>query len=160
MAEETKITVRGNITQDLEVKRTQNGKSVTNFTVCASKRQYNQQTQQWEDGDKLFIRVTAWGKLAENAAQSFKKGQRVIVYGTLEQRSWQDEQGKNHSSMEITADEVGASVLYHNVVRQNPQAAQQGASGTWQDQQYQQPPQQQYLQPEYDPWAGGGADNF
>lgn len=109
MANETLITVEGNLTAAPELRSTQTGKSVVSFTVASTPRSFDRQTGTWKDQDALFMRCTAWAEFAENIAASFGKGDAVIVSGELVQRSWEKD-GQNHTSIELKARNVAASV--------------------------------------------------
>jgi single-strand DNA-binding protein len=112
MAGETIITVIGNLTNDPELRFTANGAAVANFTVASTPRSFNKQTQQWEDGEGLFLRCTAWRQLAENAAESLIKGTRVMVSGRLQQRSYETREGEKRTVIELAVDEVGPSLKF------------------------------------------------
>ena len=88
MAGETVITIVGNLTADPELRTTRNGGAVANFSIAATPRVFDKQSNQWVDGDALFMRCTAWRDLATHCAQSFAKGMRVIAHGRLTQHSW------------------------------------------------------------------------
>jgi single-strand DNA-binding protein len=105
------ITVYGNLVADPELRFTQNGLPVANFTVAVNKRVKNE-AGQYEDGDASFYDVTVWRQLAEDVAVALTKGNRVIVTGTMEQRTWEATDGTKRSKHEITAEEVGRSVLW------------------------------------------------
>jgi single-strand DNA-binding protein len=112
MAGETVITVIGNVTADPELRTIASGASVVNFTVASTPRTYNRQTNQWEDGDALFMRCSAWRELADHIQASVTKGMRVIVQGRLNQRSYQTQQGENRTVVELQVDEIGPSLRY------------------------------------------------
>lgn len=112
MAGETVITIVGNLTADPELKSTRNGRSVAGFTIASTPRTFDRQSNQWVDGDALFLRCTVWSDLAEHCAQSLAKGMRVIAQGRLTQHSWEDEQHQKRSSMELQVDEIGPSLRY------------------------------------------------
>ena len=112
MAGDTQITVVGNLTSDPEMRFTQSGAAVANFTVASTPRSYNKQTQQWEDGEALFLRCSVWRQLAENVAESLTKGMRVIVQGNLKQRSYQTKEGEKRTSYELDVQEVGPSLTF------------------------------------------------
>ena len=92
MAGETTLAIVGNLTADPELRTTQSGKQVCNVTVASTPRVFDKQTNQWTDGQALFLRCTAWGDFATHIASTMSKGMRVIAQGRLTQRSWQDEQ--------------------------------------------------------------------
>ena len=148
MAGETTITMIGNLTADPEVKTTSAGKPVASFTVASTPRSFNRETNQWDDGQALFLRCSAWGHLADHAAQSLAKGMRVIVTGRLSQRSYQAKDGSQRTSIDLTVDEIGPSLRYATaqVVR-----AQSGNGGFQQRPQQRQQSQARPQQP--DPWC-------
>jgi len=112
MAGETIITVVGNLTDDPELKFTPSGAAVANFTVASTPRTFDRQTNEWKDGDALFLRCAAWRQLAENVAESLQKGQRVIVTGALRVRQFERQDGSKGTSVELNVDEVGPSLRY------------------------------------------------
>lgn len=112
MAGETIVAVVGNLTADPELRSTKNGRSVAGFTIASTPRTFDRQSQQWTDGDALFLRCTVWGDLAEHCANSLAKGMRVIAQGRLTQHSWEDEQHQKRSSVELQVDEIGPSLRY------------------------------------------------
>ncbi|MCI1984607.1 MAG: single-stranded DNA-binding protein [Bifidobacteriaceae bacterium] len=112
MAGETVITIVGNVTADPELRTIASGASVVNFTVASTPRTYNRQSGQWEDGDALFMRCSAWRELADHIQASITKGMRVIVTGRLNQRSYQTQQGENRTVVEMQVDEIGPSLRY------------------------------------------------
>lgn len=102
--------VEGNVVNDPELRFTPSGKAVVNFRVAAnSKRQVN---GQWEDGDSLFLTCSAWEQLAENIAETVKKGMAVLVYGQLKQREFDDKEGVHRTVVEMDAKNVGVSLRY------------------------------------------------
>jgi len=112
MAGETNITLVGNLTNDPELKFTPSGAAVANFTVASTPRTFDRQTNEWKDGDALFIRCDAWRQLAENVAASLQKGQRVIVTGALKVRNYERQDGSKGTSVEMTVDEIGPSLRF------------------------------------------------
>lgn len=112
MAGETVITVVGNLTDDPELKFTPSGAAVANFTVASTPRTFDRQTNEWKDGDALFIRCAAWRQLAENVAESLQKGQRVVVTGALRVRNYERQDGSRGTSVEMNVDEIGPSLRY------------------------------------------------
>lgn len=128
MAGETPITIIGNLTADPELRFLQNGSAVANFSVASTPRTYNRQSQQWEDGEPMFLRCSAWNQLGEHVAESLQKGMRVIVQGNLRQRSWQTDNGEKRSAFEVDVQEVGPSLRFAVASVQRAQA-QQGFDG-------------------------------
>jgi single-strand DNA-binding protein len=112
MAGETIITVIGNLTDDPELKFTPSGAPVANFTVASTPRTFDRQTNEWKDGDALFLRCAAWRQLAENVAESLTKGQRVIVTGALRVRQYERQDGSKGTSVEMNVEEVGPSLKF------------------------------------------------
>ncbi len=112
MSGETIINIAGNLTSDPELRFTNSGVAVANFTVASTPRKYNSQTNQWEDGDALFLRCNIWRQTAENVAESLTKGARVIVSGRLHQRSYDTKEGEKRTVVELEVDEVGPSLKY------------------------------------------------
>ncbi|BFM25073.1 MULTISPECIES: single-stranded DNA-binding protein [Microbacterium] len=112
MAGETVITVVGNLTADPELRYTQNGLPVANFTIASTPRTFDRQANEWKDGEALFLRASVWREFAEHVAGSLTKGSRVIATGRLKQRSYQDREGNNRTSIELEVDEIGPSLRY------------------------------------------------
>ena len=112
MAGETQITVVGNLTADPELRFTPSGAAVANFTVASTPRTFDRQSNEWKDGETLFLRCSIWREAAESVAESLTKGTRVIVTGRLVSRSYQDREGQNRTVFEVQVDEVGPSLRY------------------------------------------------
>ncbi|MGR7002782.1 single-stranded DNA-binding protein [Yinghuangia aomiensis] len=112
MAGETVITVVGNLTADPELKFTPSGAGVVNFTVASTPRTFDKQTNEWRDGDALFLRCSAWRQLAENIAESLHRGTAVIVQGRLKQRSYETKEGEKRTAYELEVDEIGPSLRW------------------------------------------------
>ncbi|GAA1857701.1 single-stranded DNA-binding protein [Microbacterium koreense] len=112
MAGETIITVVGNLTADPELRYTQNGLPVANFTIASTPRTFDRQANEWKDGEALFLRASVWREFAEHVAGSMTKGMRVIAQGRLKQRSYQDREGNNRTAIELEVDEIGPSLRY------------------------------------------------
>ena len=111
MANEPIITLIGNLTGDPELRHVGQGTPVASFTVASTPRTMNKQTQQWEDGEAMFVRCSVWREYGENVANSLQKGTRVIVQGRLQQRSY-EHNGERRTSLELQVDEVGPSLRY------------------------------------------------
>ena len=162
MAGETVITVVGNLTADPELRFTPNGAAVANFTVASTPRTFDRQTNEWKDGEALFLRCSVWREAAENVAESLTKGMRVIVQGRLRARSYDDRDGNRRTSWELDVDEVGPALRFATAKVTRAQrggggggfgGGQQG--GGWGGQQQgggQAAPQ--------DPWSGGGGGGW
>lgn len=131
MAGETVITVIGNLTADPELRWTQSGAAVADLTVASTPRTYDRNAGEWRDGDTLFMRCSVWREIAENVAESLRKGMRVIVQGRLTQRSYETPQGERRTVVELQVDEVGPSLrrARAQVTRVQAQAASAGGFG-------------------------------
>ena len=112
MSGETSITIVGNLTADPDLKFTQSGIPAANFTVASTPRTFDKQSNQWVDGDPLFLRCTVWRDYAEHVAESLSKGMRVIVQGNLRANQWTDKQGNNRTTYQIDVAEIGPSLRY------------------------------------------------
>jgi single-strand DNA-binding protein len=112
MAGETVITVVGNLTDDPELRFTASGAAVANFTVASTPRFFDKQTNEWKDGDALFLRCSIWRQAAENVAESLQRGARVVVQGRLKQRSYETREGEKRTVYEVDVEEVGPSLKY------------------------------------------------
>ena len=112
MAGETVITVVGNLTSDPELRYTQNGLAVANFTIASTPRNFDRATNDFKDGETLFLRASVWREFAEHVAGSLTKGTRVIATGRLKQRDYQTKEGEKRTSIELEVDEVGPSLRY------------------------------------------------
>jgi single-strand DNA-binding protein len=112
MAGETIITVVGNLTADPELRYTQNGLAVANFTIASTPRTFDRQANEWKDGEALFLRASVWREFAEHVSQSLSKGSRVIAQGRLKQRSFETQQGEKRTVIELEVDEIGPSLRY------------------------------------------------
>jgi len=156
MAGDTVITVIGNLTADPELRWTQSGAAVADFTVASTPRTYDRNAGEWRDGDTLFMRCSVWRETAENVAESLRKGMRVIVQGRLTQRSYDTQQGERRTVVELQVDEVGPSLrrARAQVTRVQVQAASApsasasasgGAAGWGQE------------APQHDPWGAPAA---
>ncbi|MEV6536807.1 single-stranded DNA-binding protein [Streptomyces sp. NPDC051639] len=111
MSGETLITFTGNVVADPELRFTPSGAAVANFRMASTPRTFDRQTNEWKDGEPLFLAVAVWRQQAEHVAESIKRGDRVIVVGRLTQRQYEDREGVKRSSYEIQADEVAPSLL-------------------------------------------------
>ena len=118
---DTQITLVGNIASDVELRFTPSGSPVANFRVASTPRTFNKTTNQWEDGEAMFLTCNVWRQAAENASQSLAKGMRVIVQGRLKARTFQNREGENRTVFEIDVDEVGPSLAFATAqVDRNP----------------------------------------
>lgn len=112
MAGETIITVVGNLTADPELRYTQGGLPVANFTIASTPRSFDRAANEWKDGEALFLRASVWREFAEHVAGSLTKGSRVIATGRLKQRSYETKEGEKRTSIELEIDEIGPSLRY------------------------------------------------
>lgn len=112
MANETVITVIGNLTRDPEMKFLPSGVAVASFAVASTPRTFDRQTNAWKDGTPLFLDCTAWREMAESCAESLTRGMRVVVTGRLTQRSYETKEGEKRTVVELQADEVAPSLRY------------------------------------------------
>jgi single-strand DNA-binding protein len=142
MAGETIITVVGNLTADPELRYTQNGLPVANFTIASTPREFDRTSNEWKDGEALFLRASVWREFAEHVAASLTKGSRVIAQGRLKQRSYQDKEGNQRTSIELEVDEIGPSLRYATAQVTRAAGKGQGQGGQQQYGGGQQAPQQ------------------
>jgi single-strand DNA-binding protein len=112
MANDTIITVVGNLTADPEMRYTQNGVAVANFTIASTPRTFDRASNEWKDGEALFLRASVWREFAEHVASSLTKGSRVVATGRLRQRSFETKEGEKRTSIELEVDEIGPSLRY------------------------------------------------
>jgi single-strand DNA-binding protein len=145
MAGETVITVVGNLVDDPELRFTPSGAAVANFRVASTPRTFDRQTNEWKDGEALFLSCSVWRQAAENVAESLQRGMRVVIQGRLKARSYETREGEKRTVFEIDVDEVGPSLRYATakVTKTTRSGGNQGGgSGSWGGD---------------DPWASGGA---
>ncbi len=112
MAGETIITVVGNLTADPELRFTPSGAPVANFTIASTPRTFDRQSNEWRDGDTLFLNCSIWRQAAEHVAESLQKGMRVVAQGRLKARSYETREGEKRTVMELDVDEIGPSLRY------------------------------------------------
>jgi len=149
MAGETITTIVGNLTADPELRYTQNGLAVVNFTVASTPRTFDKQKNEWVDGEALFMRCSCWREFAEHVAGSLTKGSRVIVQGRLKQRSYDDKEGNKRTTIELEVDEIGPSLRYATAQVTRAQSNRDGGGrGS----------QQQQQDDAWAPQGGGGGD--
>jgi single-strand DNA-binding protein len=126
MAGETIITVVGNLTADPELRYTQTGLAVANFTIASTPRSFDRAANDWKDGEALFLRASCWREFAEHVAGSLTKGSRVIATGRLKQRSYETREGEKRTAIELEVDEIGPSLRYATA---NVTKASRGSGG-------------------------------
>jgi len=112
MAGEPPITLIGNLTGDPELRFTPSGAAVANFTIASTPRTLDRQSNEWKDGETLFISCAVWRQVAENVAESLTRGSRVVVHGRLKARSYDDRDGNKRTVFECDVEEIGASMRY------------------------------------------------
>lgn len=154
MAGETVITVVGNLTADPELRYTQNGVAVANFTIASTPRMYDRASGEWKDGEALFLRASVWRDFAEHVANSLTKGSRVIASGRLRQRSYETKEGEKRTSIELEVDEIGPSLRYATASVTRVAGSRSGGSAA---------PDDQWSAPQaggvtQDPWATPGVE--
>ena len=118
-------TITGNLVRDPELKFTNSGQAVANFSIADNRRWQDRTTQQWQEST-TYVDVAAWGDLGHNTAESLSKGDRVTVTGRIEQRTWETPEGEKRSKLEITAQDVSASVRFATVAITKAERAQGG----------------------------------
>lgn len=141
------MVIVGNLTADPELRFTQSGQAVANFTVASTAKVLNKQTNEWEDGDTTFVRCSVWQQAGENVAETLTKGMRVIVTGRLKVRQYEASDGSKGTSVECTVDEVGPSLKWASGRMTRNERSPQGNG---------RPAAQQPAQRSSDPWASGG----
>ncbi|WP_043442547.1 single-stranded DNA-binding protein [Arthrobacter sp. L77] len=129
MAGETVITVIGNLTNDPELRFTPSGSAVANFTIASTPRTFDRQTNDWKDGETLFLRASVWREAAENVAETLTKGTRVVAQGRLKSRSYDTKEGEKRTVMELEVDEIGPSLRYASAKVTRTQRSGGGNSG-------------------------------
>lgn len=128
MAGDTVITVVGNLVADPELRFTPSGAAVANFRIASTPRTFDRNSNQWVDGEALFLQCNVWRQAAENVAETLTKGMRVIVQGRLKQRSYETREGDKRTVFEVEVDEVGPSLRYATA-QVNRTAGGQGGQG-------------------------------
>lgn len=131
MAGETVITVVGNLVDDPELRFTPSGAAVAKFRVASTPRIFDRQSNEWRDGESLFLTCSVWRQAAENVAESLTKGTRVIVQGRLKQRSYEDREGVKRTVFELEVDEVGASLRNATAKVSKTAGGRGGQQGGW-----------------------------
>ena len=139
-AGDTQITLIGNLVDDPQLRYTPTGQAVANFRVASTPRFLDRNTNEWKDGDSLFLSCNVWRQAAENVAESLQRGMRVIVSGRLRQRSYETKEGEKRTVFEIEVDEVGPSLRNASAKVSRIQRGGGKESGT-------------------DPWAGDSRDS-
>ena len=127
MAGETNITVVGNLVDDPDLRFTPSGAAVANFRIASTPRTFDKQSNEWRDGDTLFLGCSVWRQAAEHVAESLQRGMRVIVTGRLKSRSYETREGEKRTVFEIDVDEVGPSLK--NATAKVTKASRSGGAG-------------------------------
>ena len=128
-AGDTNITVIGNLTDDPELRFTPSGAAVAKFRVASTPRYMDRSTNEWKDGEPLFLACTVWRQAAENVAESLVRGSRVIVSGRLKQRSYETREGEKRTVIELEVDEIGPSLRYATAKVQKMSRSSGGGGG-------------------------------
>lgn len=136
MAGETTITVIGNLTNDPELRFTPSGSAVANFTIASTPRTFDRNSNEWKDGETLFLRAAVWKEAAENVTESLTKGMRVIVSGRLKSRSYDTKEGEKRTVIELEVDEIGpslksATAKVNRTQRNGQSGGQASGGGNW-----------------------------
>jgi len=126
---DTIITVVGNLTADPELRYTQSGLAVANFTIASTPRTFDRASNEWKDGEALFLRASCWREFAEHVAGSLTKGSRVIATGKLKSRSYETREGEKRTSMELEVDEIGPSLRYATAAVTRAAGGERGGQG-------------------------------
>ena len=161
MANETIITVTGNLTSDPELRFTPNGHPVANFTIASTPRKFDRQSNEFKDGETLFLRCSAWRELGENIAESLHKGTAVVAQGRLESRSYETKEGEKRTVMEFAVDAIGpdlkraTAVVTKNEKKGNSFGGQQSGQSFPAPTGFNQP----QSQPTNDPWSNPGGNS-
>ncbi len=129
MSGQTNITVMGNLTADPELRYTPSGGDVASFTIASTPRTFDRASNQWKDGETLFLRCSLWNQAAENAAEGLGRGVRVIATGRLQQRSYEAEDGEKRTVIELQVDELGPSLKYAAVTLTRQGASRAAGTG-------------------------------
>jgi single-strand DNA-binding protein len=130
MAGDTVITLVGNLVDDPELRFTPSGAAVANFRIASTPRTFDRQSNEWKDGEALFLTCNVWRQAAENVAESLTKGMRVIVQGRLKQRSYETREGEKRTVFEVEVDEVGPSLSFATAkVNRTPRGGGSGGGG-------------------------------
>ncbi|GAB3810557.1 single-stranded DNA-binding protein [Tessaracoccus terricola] len=158
MAGETQITLIGNLTADPELRFTPNGAAVANFTVASTPRNFDRQTNEWKDGEAMFINCSVWRQYAENVAETLSKGSRVIVQGRLKARSYETREGEKRTVFEVDVEEVGPALRYATAKVTRTSGGGGGGGGNWQGNQNQGSQGQGNNSGSQDPWGSSGGN--
>jgi single-strand DNA-binding protein len=126
-AGDTQLTVVGNLVDDPQLRFTPAGQPVATFRIASTPRFMDKATNEWKDGDSLFLTCNVWRQAAENVAESLQRGMRVIVSGRLKQRSYETKEGEKRTVYEVEVDDVGPSL--RNASAKVSKATRSGGNG-------------------------------
>ena len=143
MANDVTICITGNLVDDPILRFAQSGAAVANFTIASTPRAFDKQSNEWKDGDTMFLNCSVWRQAAENVAESLTKGTRVIVQGRLKSRSYDDREGNKRTVFEVDVEEIGPSLARATAVVTRATGGGKPA-----------PRQPAGRPPAADPWAG------
>ena len=129
MAGETLITIIGNLTSDPELRFTPSGSAVANFSIASTPRTFDRDSNEWKDGETLFLRASIWREAAENVAETLTKGMRVIASGRLKSRSYETKEGEKRTVIELELEEIGPSLRYARAKVERTQSNNGGQAG-------------------------------
>lgn len=161
MANETTLNITGNLVEDPELRFTPSGAAVANFKIASTPRTFDRQSNEWKDGETLFMRCAAWKELGENVAESLTKGMRVVAEGRLKSRSYETKEGEKRTVIELEIDEIGPSLKYATAKVTRTQRNNAAGSNTFAPANTGfgvNPPQTGNNQPTNDPWAAQPAN--
>ena len=153
MANETTLTIIGNLTQDPELRFNASGSAVANLTIASTPKTFDRNSNKWKDGETLFLRASVWREMAENVAESLTKGMRVIVTGRLKSRSYETKEHEKRTVIELEIDEIGPSLRFANAKVNRTQRTGNSQSGNSDSFGGNTPAAQE------DPWATPGVSN-
>lgn len=148
---DTYLTLTGNLTADPELRFTPSGAAVASFTIASTPRRFDKQSNEWRDGEALFLNCSVWRQVAEHVAESLTKGMRVIVQGRLKARTYETRDGEKRTVFEVDVEEVGPSLRYATAKVTKAGSGSAPWSGSGQ-------PRQAHRGQANDPWAGGAAN--
>ena len=149
MANDVTICITGNLVDDPILRFTPSGAAVANFTIASTPRAFDKQSNEWKDGDTMFLNCSIWRQAAEHVAESLTKGTRVIVQGRLKSRSYDDRDGNKRAVFEVEAEEIGPSLARATAVVTRATGGGKPA-----------PRQPAGRTPAADPWAGTRTDEI
>ena len=153
MSGETVITVVGNLTSDPEIRFTPSGAGVANFTIASTPRTFDKNSNEWKNGEALFLRCSIWREAASNVAESLERGMRVIAQGRLKQRSFETREGEKRTVIELEVDEIGPSVRYATAKVNRAERGSQQRAPRGDEWDHEPPPSASAASAGLDPWG-------